>query len=877
MAARYWVGGTAAWDATAGTKWALTSGGAGGQAVPTSADTVFFDAASGASTVTIGAGTAVCSTLTCTGFTGTLAFGTNSIDLAGTGTIYTGAVGGTLITGTPLMLCSNATATFRSVSASPTSNSEANAISFNITAGSGLIQWGTNQGVRNITFSGTFTGSTGGGFYCYGNLTLKTGMTVPASATGIAFVATSGTQQITSAALTLDFPIIFQGTATYQLQDALSVGAASGRTVTLTSGTLDLNNNNFTIYGGFVGSGAVTRTIAFGTGQFYLTALTGTVWSVSGTLLTITGTSPTVNATGNATTGERDIVHVPTTVSSALAININITAGSADFGFGSGSQLVNNSNFTGFSGRIGNAGLSAACRFNAYGNITMGTGMTTVGAVSEVAWQLLGTGTQLITSNGVAFSSPFDLGGTGSYSLQDAFVTGATRQITLGTGTLVTNGFNVTCGTFNYNNATTKAMNFGTSTITILAGSSTSGFQGSNAGTTYTDVANSTIVFTSTSTTCFSGGQGGGTGNQFGTVTMSGLRGTLNLGGGSTVAKCTTLNNTVSPCTFTNSCTTGFTVTNFNVDGTAGNLVTLNSATPGTARTISQTTGTVDARYMSIKDSTATGGATWNASNSVAGPNNTGWNFLASTNRLRLVSTGTLYTVTAELDEVTTPNISMSLSKFNSTEFDEGGYNLYLNTVDFNATSWSFNNGTITRNTTVAPNGTTTAATITGSSATVPYLSSSESIVSGTTYTFSVYAQAGTQSRVMMLLYGVNFNNGGANQSVTFDLSLGTIISTAASPQGYGIQFIGSGWYRIYITGTATTTTADNTQLVRFQDGIYVSGNYAYVWGPQCEPGTQPNFYVPTTTTISIPPPMRYTNGNIVQVSTEFDEVTTIS
>jgi hypothetical protein len=29
MANRYWVGGTATWDATAGTKWATTSGGAG--------------------------------------------------------------------------------------------------------------------------------------------------------------------------------------------------------------------------------------------------------------------------------------------------------------------------------------------------------------------------------------------------------------------------------------------------------------------------------------------------------------------------------------------------------------------------------------------------------------------------------------------------------------------------------------------------------------------------------------------------------------------------------------------------------------------------------------------------------------------------------
>lgn len=71
MADRYWVGGTATWDATAGTKWSTTSGGAGGAAVPTAADDVFFNAASGAVTCTV-SGSRVCGVLTCTGFTGTL-------------------------------------------------------------------------------------------------------------------------------------------------------------------------------------------------------------------------------------------------------------------------------------------------------------------------------------------------------------------------------------------------------------------------------------------------------------------------------------------------------------------------------------------------------------------------------------------------------------------------------------------------------------------------------------------------------------------------------------------------------------------------------------------------------------------------------------
>lgn len=92
MASRYWVGGTAAWDATVGTKWALTSGGAGGQAVPTATDDVFFDAASGAVTVTQ-SGAAVCLSLNFTGFTGTFA-GSGGISIRqdltlGSGMTYT--------------------------------------------------------------------------------------------------------------------------------------------------------------------------------------------------------------------------------------------------------------------------------------------------------------------------------------------------------------------------------------------------------------------------------------------------------------------------------------------------------------------------------------------------------------------------------------------------------------------------------------------------------------------------------------------------------------------------------------------------------------------------------------------------------------------
>lgn len=89
MANRYWVGGTDTWDNTAGTKWATTSGGAGGAAVPTSSDDVFFDANSGAVTVVIGYYQNVCLNLDFTNFTGTISH-TSTLNVSGDVTLGSG-------------------------------------------------------------------------------------------------------------------------------------------------------------------------------------------------------------------------------------------------------------------------------------------------------------------------------------------------------------------------------------------------------------------------------------------------------------------------------------------------------------------------------------------------------------------------------------------------------------------------------------------------------------------------------------------------------------------------------------------------------------------------------------------------------------------
>jgi hypothetical protein len=89
MADRYWVGGAGApWNGLAGSKWATTSGGAGGASVPTIADDVFFDANSGGATVNI-QGARSAKSINCTGFVGGLG-GSGALTIAGSFTLAAG-------------------------------------------------------------------------------------------------------------------------------------------------------------------------------------------------------------------------------------------------------------------------------------------------------------------------------------------------------------------------------------------------------------------------------------------------------------------------------------------------------------------------------------------------------------------------------------------------------------------------------------------------------------------------------------------------------------------------------------------------------------------------------------------------------------------
>ena len=430
MAARFWVtGGTGNWNST--TNWSATSGGASGASVPSTADTATLNANSASGTVTLDISPDI-QTLTCTGFTGTLAFGTNTISLNSTGTIFTGATTMT-VTGTPLIICTNSSATARTILPG-TGITEANSISFRVTAGTGTFTISTTPTVRDLDFTDGvnptgFAGSlTMAIVTIFGSFKASTGMTCPASSNTTTFAATSGTKTINTAGVTFDRSFTFNGVGgTWQLQAALTSGAT--RTCTLTNGTLDLAD--YTLTTGLFNSGnANTRTIAFGTGNITVTGSGATVFTISdSTNLTVTGTS-TVNLTYSGATGTRQINASFTNASANTALNYNISAGSDTVTFGTADRFVNNVNFTGFSGIIS----ELAKTF--YGNLTLAS--TNISVASSATVKFVATsGTKTITTASKTLDFPITFNGIGgTWEMQDALTLGSTRTLTMTNGTL---------------------------------------------------------------------------------------------------------------------------------------------------------------------------------------------------------------------------------------------------------------------------------------------------------------------------------------------------------------------------------------------------------------------------------------------------------
>jgi hypothetical protein len=169
---------------------------------------------------------------------------------------------------------------------------ESNVLNFYVTAGTDTISM--NGSVKTLDFTGHV-----GAFILpiniYGDLKLANGSTGNSTATAVNFLATSGVQQITTANVTIDRPLTFNGIGgTFAFQDALTQG--STRNFTITNGTVQLKNGVTSTVGNFLTSGTNQKFL-----RSTLTGSQATLSQASGTVNASYLTIQDINATGGAT------------------------------------------------------------------------------------------------------------------------------------------------------------------------------------------------------------------------------------------------------------------------------------------------------------------------------------------------------------------------------------------------------------------------------------------------------------------------------------------------------------------------------------------------------------------------------------------------
>jgi hypothetical protein len=168
--------------------------------------------------------------------------------------------------------------------------------------------------------------------------------------------------------------------------------------------------------------------------------------------------------------------------------------------------------------------------------------------------------------------------------------------------------------------------------------------------------------------------------------------------------------------------------------------------------------------------------------------------------------------------------------------------------------NWFGSNGAMSAtNVIAAPNGTMTADVMTDNAvAGVNHgmfrWIGTEPVVSGTKYTLSAYAKAREISKVYVAATNNSFNPNGL---AWFNLVSGTY-ATESNCNAAGMTYAGNGWYRIWMTDTATASgtgtfflqLTDPATGNRFYTGNGTNG--VYFWGMQAEVGENVSDYVPT-------------------------------
>jgi len=165
--------------------------------------------------------------------------------------------------------------------------------------------------------------------------------------------------------------------------------------------------------------------------------------------------------------------------------------------------------------------------------------------------------------------------------------------------------------------------------------------------------------------------------------------------------------------------------------------------------------------------------------------------------------------------------------------------NVLTYSEDFGNAVWTTNgSATITPNSGVSPDGTTTAVLFDSVSGGPNRM---QQLYTGTRtgqFTASMYAKKVDSNKSTLRIT----EGGGIDKRVSFDFDNETISDDTTTPDDYGFEKLDNGWYRIWMT---LTFTGGNVNVLINNAISSITGTQQYIWGVQLELD-YPTSYIPT-------------------------------
>lgn len=255
-------------------------------------------------------------------------------------------------------------------------------------------------------------------------------------------------------------------------------------------------------------------------------------------------------------------------------------------------------------------------------------------------------------------------------------------------------------------------------------------------------------------------------------------------------------------------------------------------------------------------------------------------NTQATRSTLQSVDTTLSADITATQDFIpvaSTTNFSTSVvAEIESTNevvsFTDISQNLVTYSEDFTQSYWTKNQSSITGNTSVAPDGTSTADTLTADAGSSTFSNiKAGGFTQAANHTVSIHLKAGTHSFISL----------GTNNTFSFgqfNVNNGTVIGGS----GASIEDKGNGWYRCSIKNL--TPGGAKSVFIQFCDAsgnttlTFTGSETLLIWGAQVELGTDiepPTTYLPTSGSarVGLTGVTRGVNGTTAQAASSGDSI----